>query len=285
MSSRTATLIGFAAIAQWSLLALLTVASGRVPPFELAALTFAIAAVAGLAIAAARGRLAAVLPTAASLALGLYGLFGDTVLYFAALKLAPAAEASLIHYLWPLLMVLFAAALPGGALRLRHVAGALMGLAATVLLVGERLGTAAPNAHLGYALAFAGAFVWASFSVGSGRLGEVPTESITATCATSAVLSLLCHLAFERTVWPGAASEWIAVIGLGLGPMGTAFFLWDIGMKRGDVPFIAVLSYAAPVLSTAILVAAGYARPSLSLALACVLIVAGAVLAGRARRG
>ena len=42
MTSSTATLIGFAAILMWSLLSLLTVPSGTVPPFQLAAMTFAV---------------------------------------------------------------------------------------------------------------------------------------------------------------------------------------------------------------------------------------------------
>ena len=50
-------------------------------------------------------------------------------------------------------------------------------------------------------------------------------------------------------------------------------------MKRGDIRFLGVASYATPVLSTLLLVAAGYAEPSLTLALACGLIVAGALVA------
>ena len=45
MSSFHATLIGFSAILMWSLLALLTVAAGTVPAFQLAAMTFAIGGV------------------------------------------------------------------------------------------------------------------------------------------------------------------------------------------------------------------------------------------------
>jgi len=117
MSSRSATLTGLGAIALWSLLALFTAATGKAPPFQLAAMTFAIAGVFGIVVAAARGRLRHARPTRAGLALGLYGLLGDTALYFAALKLAPPAEANLVHYLWPLLIVLFAALLPGGRLQ------------------------------------------------------------------------------------------------------------------------------------------------------------------------
>ncbi len=44
MTSRTATLIGLTAILMWSLLAALTVATGKIPAFQLAAMTFAIGA-------------------------------------------------------------------------------------------------------------------------------------------------------------------------------------------------------------------------------------------------
>ena len=44
MTTRTATLIGLTAILMWSLLAVLTVATGKIPAFQLAAMTFAIGA-------------------------------------------------------------------------------------------------------------------------------------------------------------------------------------------------------------------------------------------------
>ena len=71
---------------------------------------------------------------------------------------------------------------------------------------------------------------------------------------------------------------------LGIGPVGGAFYAWDIGMKRGDIRLLGVCSYAAPVLSTLALVLAGYADATISLALACALIVAGALLATFAGR-
>ena len=42
MSRRAATLIGFTAVLMWALLALMSAASGKVPPFQLAAMTFLI---------------------------------------------------------------------------------------------------------------------------------------------------------------------------------------------------------------------------------------------------
>lgn len=286
MTSRTATATGSVAILLWSTLALFTAMSGRVPPFQLVGMTFVIGGVVVLAIAALRGRLHLARPTPGSFLLGLYGPFGDTALYYAAVKTAPAAEANLIHYLWPLLIVLFAALLPGGGLKLRHLVGALIGLAATALLISGSLGSGA-GIQLGHVLAALGAFVWASYSVLSRRFAGVPSESLAITMLGCAIPAFACHFAFETTLWTPSAVEWGGVLGLGLGSIGLAFICWDIGMKKGDVAFLGVASYAAPVLSTVILVIAGYAPASWLLAVSCVLIVVGALVAsfGPAARG
>ena len=49
MTPRTATLIGLTAILMWSLLSVLTVATGKIPAFQLAAMTFAIGALVAFA--------------------------------------------------------------------------------------------------------------------------------------------------------------------------------------------------------------------------------------------
>jgi len=105
MTNRTATLIGFSAILLWSLLSLLTVASGTVPPFQLAAMTFAIAGMMGAATWIFRPGAAAALRQPAHVwAIGIFGLFGYHALYFMALRLAPPAEAQLVNYFWPVLI-------------------------------------------------------------------------------------------------------------------------------------------------------------------------------------
>jgi drug/metabolite transporter (DMT)-like permease len=283
-SSLAATLIGCLAILLWSTLALLTAASGEAPPFELAALTFAIGGGFGLAYAAARGRLGALVQPWPVWLVGVGGLFGYHALYFAALRRAPPAEASLIAYLWPLLIVLFSALLPGERLSLRHILGAALGLAGAVVLFAGKAGGglfagAGGAALAGYGLALCCAFVWSAYSLLSRRLKAAPTEAVAGFCLATAALAALCHCAFETTVVPAGASQWLAIVGLGLGPVGLAFYVWDYGVKNGDIRLLGVAAYAAPVLSTLILVAAGFAPATPSLALACALIVAGAAIA------
>lgn len=281
MTSLQSTFIGFSAILMWSLLALLTVASGEVPPFQLAAMTFAIGGAIGAAWVTWTGSWGALKQSPRAWALGVGGLFGYHALYFISLRLAPPAEAGLVNYLWPLLIVLFSGLLPGEKLRWYSVAGAVIGCAGTaILFVGKGL-TPTADASVGYLAAFMAAFVWAGYSVLSRRFANVPTAVVAGFCLATAALAALCHLLFETTVWPKDFTEWEAVIALGVGPVGAAFYAWDIGVKRGDIRLLGVASYAAPVLSTLFLVLAGFAEARMTLALAALLIAGGGLLAAQ----
>ncbi len=280
MSRGLATTFGFGAAALWSLLAILTVATGSVPPFQVLATTFAAGSLVGMSTWIARPGAARALRQPARIwALGIAGLFGYHALYFAALKLAPPAEAGLVSYLWPLLIVLFSAALPGERLRAVHVAGGLLGFAGVLVLAAGRGGMQLRPEHVsGYLCALAAAFVWAGYSVLSRRAEHVSTDSVTGFCLATAVLGAVCHLAFETTVQPSTA-QWLAMAASGVGPVGAAFYLCDIRVKRGDIRLLGVGSYGIPVASTLVLVMADHAEASVSLALACALIASGALVA------
>ncbi len=284
MTRPTATLIGFSAVALWALLALFTVATAPVPPFQLNAMAFAIGGTVGLIWLGATGGFGQLARVDWRVyVFGTAGLFGYHAFYFTALRLAPPAEAGLIAYLWPLLIVLFSGLLPGERLRAGHVVGALVSLAGAVLILGGSLG-GGEGALVGYGFAIACALTWSGYSVLSRRLGATPTASVAVFCLATAGLSGLAHLAFEETVAPVGALGWAAVLGLGLGPVGLAFYTWDVGVKRGDIQLLGTASYAAPLLSTLALILAGMAEPRRELLLAAALITLGAVLAARASR-
>lgn len=278
------TAIGAGAVVMWGALALLTTWTGEVPPFQLVAMSFAIA----FALALGKWSICGERPLRhlrhppSVWMLGIGGLFGYHFLYFMALRNAPAVEASLIAYLWPLLIVLFSALLPGGGLRWWHLAGAALGFGGCVSLIGGSGGFDWRGEFAaGYLAAFGCALLWSGYSVLSRRHAAVPTDTVAWFCAAAAVLGLLCHWGFETTVWPADTGEWLAVAGLGLGPVGVAFFAWDRGVKHGDLRFLGVFSYAAPMLSTLLLVLFGKAEARWGIAFACAAIVGGAVLASR----
>lgn len=273
------TLAGFSAIAMWAMLALLTAASSGVPPFQLLAMTFAIGAACGFASWIWRR------PKAGSLRLppavwlvGIGGLFGYHFFYYTALRNAPVAEASLIAYLWPMLIVLGSAFLPGERLRWFHVAGGLCGFAGAALLV-TRSGLGQGGNPLGYLSACACAFIWSGYSILSRVQKAAPTDAVVIFCFATALLSALCHLGFEETVWPSTLVQWLAVAGLGVMPVGLAFYAWDHGVKHGNIQLLGSAAYLAPLLSTLLLVAAGVAVPDWRLGAASILITAGAVIA------
>lgn len=273
------TLCGLGAILLWGFLAYLATRAARLPPIQITALCFAIAGSVSLAIVALRGRLHLLRQPVRAWALGLFGMAGYHVVYFAAFAQAPAVEVNLVTYLWPLLIVLFAAPLLGARLGLPQLAGALLAFTGCVLAIG---GAARfdPAHAFGYALGLAAALIWSLYSVLSRRMAEVPNEAVAGFCAATAVVTGLMQFLAEDWITPTPA-EWAVLALLGAGPLGIAFFLWDVGMKRGDVQLIGTLAYATPVLSTLVLMAFGATPFAWTVILAALLVGGGGVLAAR----
>ncbi len=283
MRSNTATAIGFFAILTWSFLALLTTASGGIPPFELAAITFLIGGLTGAVTWPFRkGAIANLHQSWKVWAVGTAGLCIYHCTYFFALQSAPPVEASLIAYLWPLLIVVFASFLPGESFELHHKIGIALGLLGAVLIITKGLTVGfASGLKLGHFLAMACAFIWSAYSVASRRMGHVPTDVVAGFCFITSAVATVLHFALEPTIYPQATSQWIAIAALGLLPLGLGFYAWDFGMKHGDIMVLGALSYAAPLLSTLIMLASGYAAWHWSIGVACVLITIGAAISAK----
>lgn len=275
-----ATLFGAGAIALWSTLALLTTLA-EIPALEKTAITFFIGGLVLAAMNLVRGDgLSLYRQPWPVWAIGLGGMFGYHALYFFALGMAPPAEASLVNYMWPLLIVVGTAFLPGERLRPLAVVGALMGLGGVGFLIGPRAQFSV-DALGGYVAALAAAVTWASYSLASRRMAGVPSGIVAGFALGTAVLAGIGHLLFERFVWPEGGLAWASLVALGLGPVGAAFLLWDVGMKGGNPRLLGALAYATPLTSTVLLVLAGKAEASAGIFVACVAITLGAILAGR----
>ncbi|TNJ35213.1 DMT family transporter [Arenimonas terrae] len=280
---RRATFAGFCAVLLWSSLAVLTTATGDIPPFQLLALGFGIAGISGVLLLARPGGpgLTALRQPPAAAVLGIGALFGYHALYFIALKNAPAVEANLLNYLWPLLIVVFAALLGGVRVRAAQWLGTVLGLVAAVLLVSRGGSVDIEPAHLpGYLAAIGAALIWSLYSVLNRRFEAVASAAMAGSCLAVGLLGAGAHLAFETTV-PPTPLQWLVIAVLGLGPTGIAFWLWDIGTKRGDIAVLGTLSYAAPLLSTGLLLLFGRATPHWSQGVAVALLLAGAWLSVR----
>jgi drug/metabolite transporter (DMT)-like permease len=282
LAGMPANLYALGAIALWALFASLGVSLKHVPPFLLTGVALLIGSALALPFVL-RDRTQWKIPVT-TLALGVYGLFGFHFLIFIALRHAPAVEANLVNYLWPLFMVVLAPLfLRGVQLRTVHVAAALLGFAgAAIAILGASNGAATGGWSWGYLPALGSAFIWASYSLLTKRVPAFPTAALGLFGLASGGLSLLCHWALE----PAAAlsgQDWLLLAVMGLGPLGAAFFLWDKALKLGDARQIGILSYLTPLGSTALLMLVSGRALSWSIGLAAMMIIGAAVLGTRAR--
>ncbi len=286
-------LFALAAIALWSSLAVLGTRLAHLPPFLLTGVALLVGSVPAWPFFR-QWRV-----SWPALALGVYGLFGYHFLLFMALRFAPAVEANLVNYLWPLGMVLMAPLfLPGTKLNATHLIAACAGfMGATVAILGDSL-FASPipgtpdkglqEGHgLGYLLAAVAAFIWASYSLMGKRMSGhgrgFPTAAVGLFGLVSGVLSLLCHALLETPVAINNHDALLMVL-MGLGPLGAAFYLWDVALKQGDARKIGILSYITPLASTALLMFATGRPLTWGIGLATVLILGAAAAGSRSGR-
>lgn len=277
-----ATAIGFIAILLWSLLALCAALTRDLPPFQLLGLTFAIASIIFLIMIARQGEPGwrKLKQPVSVYAFGCAGLFGYHLFYFLAMQNAPTLEVSLIAYLWPVLIVLFSQILPGEILRWFHMVGAITCFGGVFLLLTQQgQGFDIRQEYIvGYLCAAACAMIWSSYSVLNRFLAHVPTEAVAGYCLLTALSAFIVHIGFENWVMP-APTQIYGILGLGIGPVGIAFFVWDYGTKKGDIKLLGILAYAAPLLSTLILWVSGESQMTIIRFMACLTIVGGCLIA------
>ena len=268
--------LALSAILLWSTLALLGAGLSHLPPLLLLGVALAPSGIYSLF----RPRAWRIPPV--TLAVGVGGIFGYHFLYFSAFTLAPAVEANLINYLWPLLIVMLSPlVLSGYRLGANHILGALLGLSGAALIVTNgQLGLNSTSLP-GYLYAAGAALTWALYSLFTKRLPPFPTNSVAAFCAIGSLLAFSLYALTGGSLSSLAHIPPIELFFLllaGLGPMGAAFFFWDAALKRGDPRVIGSLAYLTPLLSTLNLVLlAGKPLTALNFA-AMLLIITGALL-------
>jgi len=280
-------LLALAAIALWSTLATLGVKLGHVPPFLLTGIALLTGSLISLPLA--RWKVAQWKVPLPTFCIGVAGLFGYHFLLFMALRSAPAVEANLVNYLWPLgIVVLGPVFFPGNRLRWHHILAALAGFTgAAIAIVGRGdTGLAWSGAgsgagfHSGYLLAAAGALVWSCYSLMTRRLPRFPTAAVGGFAAASGLLALLCHVLLEPAVTLSVRDSVLLAV-LGLGPLGGAFYLWDAALKRGEPRRIGLLAFATPILSTVLLLLSTGQGLHWNVGLAALLVVGGALWGSR----
>lgn len=285
-TTRAGTVVGLCTIVVWSTFPWLVTQTAGIPPFQVLWLTFAFAALGGGAWCLWRERAALPRWRQASRVIGVVvmAFFLYHALYFTALKAAPPLEVSLINYTWPLWMVTFA--VWHGHARVRGTAALalLLGALAMVLVLTRGSWNAFDARHApGHLAALGAAVTWALYSVWNRAQAQWGASLLVPVSAVVAALGALAHAQWETWAMPTPV-QWLALLAVGLGPNGMAFWWWDYATKYGDLAALGSLAYAAPVLSTLWLLWAGQGTAHWSLALAVALLLLGGVLSWRTLR-
>ena len=279
-----ADLFTLGAIFLWASLASLATLLSNIPPFLLTGIGLIIGAL--VSLPALRSGITAWKIPLKTLLIGVYGLFGYHFMLFLALQTAPAVEANLVNYLWPLLIVLLSPLFTKSlSLNFRYVLAAISGFAGAVLAItsgGSGFGFS--SIELGYFFALAAAVIWATYSLATTKVPRFPTPAIGLFALVSGVLAIGAHFLFEPAASISTA-DWLLLLVLGVGPLGGAFYLWDAALKIGDPRRIGLLAFLTPLLSTALLVVVSGNSLSWQLLVATGLIVGGALLGPRSPSG
>ena len=278
-----ADLLTLGAIFLWASLASLVTLLSDIPPLLLTGIGLIIGA--AVSIPALRFGIKPWKVPAKTLLLGVYGLFGYHLMLFLALQNAPAVEANLVNYLWPLLIVLLSPIYTKSlALNFRYVLADISGFAGAVIAITYNgSGLESLSIEVGYFFALAAAVIWATYSLATTKVPSFPTPAIGLFALVSGVLAIGAHFLFE----PAASistTDWLLLLVLGVGPLGGAFYLWDAALKIGDPRRIGLLAFLTPLLSTALLLVVSGDSLSWQLLLATALVVGGALLGPRTAR-
>ncbi len=271
-------LAAFGAVFLWASLATLGAALDHLPPLLITGISLLIGSLISLPLVGFRVKKLAVSPKI--LLLGAYGLFGYHVALFAGLQQAPAVQANLVNYLWPLLIVLLAPLFIRSAkVTLRLVLAGIAGFlgAGLAILSGTQL---SGKFEIGYLWAGIAAIIWSTYSLGTKRAGSFPTAAVGLFGLVAGALALLVFFATGNSA-AISAQDWIWLIALGLGPLGGSFFLWDYALKHGDAQRIGLIAFITPLLSTMMLLIFTGSPLSPLLLLAAALIFGGAALGSR----
>ncbi len=199
------TAIGALAIPLWAMWPSLALRTAAVPPLETLTLAFLCGSISFRALhISAREPAAAAGGSWRSWIPGLVyagALSGGDVCFLLALHRIPAAQANLLVYLWPVMIVVIGATVGVFRLRARQILGLVLGFSGAVILIWDGHVALATG---GIALALLSGALWAAYCVFR-LLWQEPTGNLLARgCLISTALCAVLHLLLEPTVVPDA---------------------------------------------------------------------------------
>lgn len=271
-----ATLSGIFGLILFSTGTLLISLSGKIPPFQLCAMTcFSCALILSLYFKikgqSIKKELNAPISSYITIIIGIGVYQAMTNISF---KNAPAFEINMLNYLWPIFLVVFSKYLHRQRIKANELVGMVCGFAGMILIFMPQNGTFGLFGFY-YILMLLGAIVWAGYSAIISRQ-DVSVALLIPCTLFSGIVHVIIHLSKEQTVVQMPFHEMAAVILLCCSC--GSYALWDYGMRKGDQILLGSLSYCLPLLSSVYFIIFGFMPASIEVALAGVLIIAGCII-------
>lgn len=272
--------LALGAVLLWATWPTLATWAQPAPPFLIFALGSAVGFAVSLASASARGQARVFLQTPPrTFLLVTGGLLLNNVLYLMAMPRIGPAEANVVSYLWPILLVLIASRMD----RSRVTRGQWLGIGVAFTGASLAIGPSFAKGFdpVGVLLAFGSGLTFAAYAAIRSR-GTERHDVIGPSMGLMALLAMGMHLAFETTpqlAWPQLG----AIAAIGVLPLTLSNALWDLASRTGQLAAISGLAYLTPLASLLLLALFGAAAVSWSTAAGAGLIVAGALAASRTR--
>ncbi|MEM6462316.1 MAG: DMT family transporter [Pseudomonadota bacterium] len=195
---------------------------------------------------------------------------------FATVQLLPIAEATMLFYLSPVMIVALAALLLGERPHLRRWGGLVLGVAGAVVLTAPQFGTRSPE-FFGIALGLSTAALTAGALVQVRALASSESPG-----AIAFYFALACSVAGLATMpfgWsqPDAAT-YLLLIGTGLCG-GAAHIAMTLSFRHAEASLLAPFEYLTLLWAMVVGVLFFAETPSAAFAIAAPLVIGGAVLA------
>lgn len=275
----TGTLAAVVAVLGWSVYATLAHGVKGAPVFPVLFWEFVAAAIgtgcAALILAKRTGRPVRTSPR--SVAIASLGQFGFNVFFLAALPFAPTTHVNLTAYLWPAMVVLALPLVARAPFRPSAAVGTLLGFAGVAVLIWEPGALERSGQPLGYLLALACGASWAAYSLLRRFAPDETAPTLAASFTVCAIGAAAIALTLGDPLLP-PTPVLLSAAAIGLIPIALANSAWDVAIRTGESGRAALLSYAVPILSTALIVAWTELQADLALALAAALVTLGVSL-------
>lgn len=210
--------------------------------------------------------------------MGFLGVFLYYAFLYAGLQYAPAQEAFIVNYTWPIWVVVFGSLLLGDKLTFRKIAALMLGFIGVYIIISQgNLGAVSFQNIKGDGFALLGAVVYGLFSALSKKHDDDKVISTLMYYIFAFIYTAIFIFLFSSL--PTVTMETIAgLVWLGVFTSGVAFIFWLSALKHGDTAKMSNLILITPFLSLVFSYFLVGEKIALSSFIGCAIIVSGIVL-------